>query len=167
MASHLHTKFRPCCFWLCCSWLLPSLASANPCFARVAGSEICQRALGAIRSSAWAHSGLNETTKGTNRIVGSFLSLSKYPERALHIWAQRYGPLYSFTIGNQLFVVISDPSTAKDLLITKGSLFSDRKEMFVKSRTVLLGRGITSSRYGDQWYVNCIFERRGRGLAVC
>jgi hypothetical protein len=105
--------------------------------------------------------------KGTDRIVGSFLSLRKYPERALHIWAQRYGPLYSFTIGNQLFVVISDPSTAKDLLITKGSLFSDRKEMFVKSRTVLLGRGITSSRYGDQWYVSCIFERRDRGLLVC
>jgi hypothetical protein len=46
--------------------------------------------------------------------------------------------LYSFWLGNQLFMIVSDPAIAKDLMVTNGSVFSSRKEMFIKSQTVLL-----------------------------
>jgi len=89
-------------------------------------------------------------TKITDVASGSFLSLKKYHEIALHKWAQKYGPFYSFAICNQLFVVISDPGIAKDLLIANGAIFSDRKDMFIKSQTILMDRGITSNPYNDQ-----------------
>ncbi len=38
--------------------------------------------------------------------------LGKYPERALQAWAKKYGPLFSLFVGNQLFIVISDPQIA-------------------------------------------------------
>jgi hypothetical protein len=88
-------------------------------------------------------------------ILGCFSLLRTYPEQTLHKWAQEYGPLYSFTIGNQRFVVVSDPDIAKSLFLSNGAICSDRKEMFVKSRTILKGRGITSTRYEDMWYVSC------------
>ncbi|RYO47914.1 hypothetical protein AA0116_g12856 [Alternaria tenuissima] len=88
-----------------------------------------------------------------------FSLLRTYPEQTLHRWAQEYGPLYSFTIGNQRFVVVSDPGIAKSLFLSNGAICSDRKEMFVKSRTILKGRGITSTRYGDMW-------RRHRRIAT-
>jgi hypothetical protein len=77
--------------------------------------------------------------------------LRTYPEQTLHRWAQKYGSPYSFTIGNQRFVVVSDPKTAKFLFLNKGSICSDRKETLVKSQTILKGRGITSSLYGGMW----------------
>lgn len=54
-------------------------------------------------------------------------------------------------LGNQLFVVVSDPGIAKDLMVTNGSVFSSRKEMFVKSQLVFVGRGITATPYNDRW----------------
>ncbi|KAG6831335.1 hypothetical protein H0H92_011250 [Tricholoma furcatifolium] len=77
--------------------------------------------------------------------------LRKYPERALHAWAQVYGPLFSVWMGNQLFVVVSDPKIARDLLVTNGSIFSSRKQYFMKNQTILRGRAITASEYGDTW----------------
>ncbi|TCD64999.1 hypothetical protein EIP91_003367 [Steccherinum ochraceum] len=77
--------------------------------------------------------------------------LRKYPERALYKWAQQYGPLFSVFMGNQLFVVISDPQVAKDLLVTNGAIFSSRKRYFMKNQTILRGRAITASEYDDTW----------------
>ena len=79
--------------------------------------------------------------------------LGKYPERALHAWAQKYGPLFSLFVGDQLFMVISDPETVHNLLVTNGKVFSSRKEYFIKTKTILRGRGITSTPYGDTWQV--------------
>ncbi|KAI0890980.1 cytochrome P450 [Annulohypoxylon nitens] len=84
-------------------------------------------------------------------IVGSFPFLTRYPELTLDYWAKRFGSLYSVWLGNQLFVVISDPAIAKDLMVTNGSIFSSRKEMYVKSQTVFAGRGITATPYNDRW----------------
>jgi hypothetical protein len=56
-------------------------------------------------------------------------------------------------LGNQLFVVISDPNIVKDLMVTNGVIFSSRKEMFIKSQTVFAGRGITATPYNDRWRV--------------
>ncbi|KAJ6546664.1 cytochrome P450 [Mycena vulgaris] len=77
--------------------------------------------------------------------------LRKYPERALHSWAKTYGPLFSVWMGNQLFIVISDPKVARDLLVTQGGIFSSRKRYFMKNQTILAGRAITASAYDDKW----------------
>jgi hypothetical protein len=54
-------------------------------------------------------------------------------------------------MGNQLFVVISDARIAKDLLVSNGAIFSSRKQYFIKSQTILRGRGITATPYNDKW----------------
>ncbi|KAH9477254.1 Cytochrome P450 monooxygenase verL [Psilocybe cubensis] len=77
--------------------------------------------------------------------------LRKYSERALDSWAKQYGDLFSIWMGNQLFVVISDPQVAKDLLVTNGAIFSSRKRYFLKSQVILRGRAITGSPYGEKW----------------
>ncbi|KAJ7167456.1 cytochrome P450 [Mycena filopes] len=77
--------------------------------------------------------------------------LRKYPERVLHKWAGTYGPLFSVWMGNQLFIVISDPKIARDLLVTQGAIFSSRKNYFMKNQMILAGRAITASSYGDTW----------------
>jgi hypothetical protein len=77
--------------------------------------------------------------------------LRKYPELALDYWAKTYGPLFSIWMGNQLFVVISDPHIARDLFVTHGAVFSSRKRYFMKNQTILRGRAITASEYGDKW----------------
>ncbi|KAI0341497.1 cytochrome P450 [Trametopsis cervina] len=77
--------------------------------------------------------------------------LPDYPERTLHAWAQKYGPLYSFYLGNQLYVVVSDAVIARELLVNNGAIFSSRKQYFVKNQTILRGRAITAAPYGETW----------------
>ena len=79
--------------------------------------------------------------------------LGRYPEKALHVWAQKYGPLFSLFLGNQLFMVISDSHIAHDLLVTNGKIFSSRKKYFVKNQTILRGRAITATPYDSTWSV--------------
>jgi cytochrome P450 len=77
--------------------------------------------------------------------------LRKYPELTLDAWAKKFGPLFSVWMGNQLFMVISDPHIARDLLVNNGAIFSSRKQYFMKNQTILHGRAITASQYGDTW----------------
>ena len=91
-----------------------------------------------------------------------YVFLGKYPERALHAWAQKYGPLFSLFVGNQLFMVISDPKIAHNLLVTNGKIFSSRKEYFIKTETVMRGRAITSTPYGDTWQVYTLLDLKPR-----
>ena len=76
--------------------------------------------------------------------------LRRYPELALDYWAKKYGPLFSMWMGTQLFVVVSDPHIARDLM-THGAIFSSRKRYFMKNQVILRGRAITASEYGDKW----------------
>uniref|UniRef100_A0A0W0EWR5 Putative cytochrome P450 n=1 Tax=Moniliophthora roreri TaxID=221103 RepID=A0A0W0EWR5_MONRR len=84
-------------------------------------------------------------------IVGSFPFMTHYPELALHRWYKKYGDMYSLQLGNQLFLVLSDPGVIKDLMIAKGAIVSSRKDMFIKAQTIFQGRAITGSQYGDRW----------------
>ncbi|KAF8883317.1 cytochrome P450 [Gymnopilus junonius] len=68
-------------------------------------------------------------------LVGSFPFLTEWPELILDRWAKKYGSLYSMWLGNQLFVIISDPHV----------------KMYVKSELVFAGRGITTTPYNDRW----------------
>ncbi|THH32711.1 hypothetical protein EUX98_g1430 [Antrodiella citrinella] len=92
-------------------------------------------------------------------ILGSFPFLTNYPELTLDHWAKKFGPIYSLKLGNQLFVVLSDPGVVKDIMITNGAIFSSRRNMFIKAQTILKGRAITSSGYTDRW-------RRHRRIAA-
>lgn len=86
--------------------------------------------------------------------------LRKYPERTLDVWAKKYGPLFSVWMGNQLVIVISDPHIARELLVSNGSIFSSRKQYFMKNQTILRGRAITATPYGSTWYalISCGFS---------
>ncbi|EIN04006.1 cytochrome P450 [Punctularia strigosozonata HHB-11173 SS5] len=87
----------------------------------------------------------------TRRDARCFPFLVRYPEVSLDYWYQRYGPIYSMWLGNQLCIVVSDPGIAKDLYVTNGAVFSSRKDMFIKNRTIFIGRGITPMPYNDTW----------------
>lgn len=69
----------------------------------------------------------------------------------VHQWAQKYGPLYSVWMGNQLFVVMNDPVIARDLLVVHGANFSSRWNYFMKNQTILNGGAITATPYNDTW----------------
>ena len=102
------------------------------------------------------------TTKSCRKTTGSFPSLIRYPELALDHWAKKFGPLYSMWLGNQLFVVVSDSHIAKELLSSNGNIFSSRKEMFIKSKTIFRGRGITVMPNDARWsgllsHTSCIW----------
>ncbi|KAI0667526.1 cytochrome P450 [Trametes maxima] len=79
------------------------------------------------------------------------MSLVTFPELSLHRWAQKFGPIFTFTIGDQLFLVLSDPYVVKDILVTNGAIFSSRKDMFIKVQTILQYRGITATPYNEHW----------------
>ncbi|KAF9068379.1 cytochrome P450 [Rhodocollybia butyracea] len=83
--------------------------------------------------------------------ITRYLFLRKYPEIALRAWAQQYGSLYSFWMGTQLVVIVSDAQVARDLLVTNGAVFSSRKPYFMKSQTILAGRAITATPYNETW----------------
>lgn len=83
---------------------------------------------------------------------GSFPFLTHFPERTMDFWAKKFGPIYTFKLGSQLLLVLSDPSIVKDLMITNGAIFSSRKDMFMKAQTILARRGITGSGNTDRWY---------------
>ncbi|EGO26305.1 hypothetical protein SERLADRAFT_367896 [Serpula lacrymans var. lacrymans S7.9] len=77
--------------------------------------------------------------------------LPKYNERILHRWTKKYGPLYSVWMGNQLFVVLNDPTVVRDLLVVHGANFSSRWNFFMKNQTILKGGAITATPYNDTW----------------
>jgi len=85
--------------------------------------------------------------------IGCFAFLTKYPELTFDYWAKKYGSLYSLWLGNQLFVIVTDPNIVKDLMVTNGGVFSSRKEMFLKSQTIFAGRGVTATPYDNRWWV--------------
>jgi len=84
-------------------------------------------------------------------IVGSFFSMTNYPELTLDFWAKKFGDLYTVWLGSQPFVIVSDPEIAKDLMVTNGANFSNRKNMFIKSQNIFVGRGITATPYNNRW----------------
>ncbi|KAJ7147761.1 cytochrome P450 [Mycena filopes] len=77
--------------------------------------------------------------------------LGRYSELTLDRWAKRFGSLFSVWMGDQLFVVISDPRVAHDLLVENGAIFSSRKNYFIKNEIVLHHRALTASPYNQLW----------------
>ncbi|KAH9922938.1 cytochrome P450 [Fomitopsis serialis] len=80
-----------------------------------------------------------------------FPFLPRYPEHIIHKWAKKYGPIYSVWMGNQLFVVLNDPTVVRDLLVVNGANFSSRWNYFMKNQTILKGGAITATPYNETW----------------
>ncbi|KAJ6577307.1 cytochrome P450 [Mycena capillaripes] len=72
-------------------------------------------------------------------------------ELTIDLWYKKFGNIYSFRLGNQLVVAVSDPRIVKDLMVTNSAVFSPRKDMFVKAQTIFLRRAVTSTRYNHIW----------------
>ncbi len=86
-------------------------------------------------------------------IEGSFPFPDGLPGIDARLLGEEFGSLYSIWLGNQLFVIVSDPQIVKDLMVTNGAVFSSRKEMYLKSQIIFAGRGITATPYNDKWQV--------------
>ncbi|KAG7092973.1 hypothetical protein E1B28_009274 [Marasmius oreades] len=84
-------------------------------------------------------------------ILGLYPFLTRNLILQIDSWAKKYGPLYSLKVGNQLFMIVSDPLIVKDLMVTNGAIFSSRRDVYLRSRTILANRGITASQYGPEW----------------
>ncbi|KAJ3768549.1 cytochrome P450 [Lentinula raphanica] len=133
-----------------------SLASTDPMLFYL---QLCTLASVALAFALWIISPIFMrrliTDADGNRVPPGpsfrYFFLRKYPERALLSWASKYGHLFSIWMGTQLFVVVSDPRMARDLLVTNGAIFSSRKRYFMKNQTILAGRAITASEYGETW----------------
>jgi hypothetical protein len=82
--------------------------------------------------------------------VGSFFQVYKNPAEVLHQWAKKYGSLYPVWLGNQLFLVISDPEIVRDLIIQQGATSASRKEYYLNS-IVAAGRAVITTPYGQRW----------------
>lgn len=64
-------------------------------------------------------------------------------------------------------MVVSDPRIAKDLMSTYGAVFSDRKQIYIKSQTIFVGgRGITVSPYNELWWVKPLPAQQGKALFI-
>ncbi|KAI0475658.1 cytochrome P450 [Xylariaceae sp. FL0804] len=116
----------------------------------VGGLHYLAQVLGLVR---WTDKKGNRIPDGPQGlpILGSFPFLTHYPELTLDKWAKKFGDLFSLWLGEQLFMIISSPEIAKDLIVTNGNNFSSRKEMFIKSQIVFAGRGITATPYNERW----------------
>ena len=72
----------------------------------------------------------------------SLISPLAHPHKGVMLHPVRHG---------QLFVVISDARVARDLLVTRGSIISSRRQYFIKNKLILNGRAITGSPYDEKW----------------
>ncbi|KAG2637878.1 cytochrome P450 76C1-like [Panicum virgatum] len=59
-------------------------------------------------------------------IIGSILHMSKLPHRSLARLAERYGSPMTLRLGMSLFIVVSSPSTAREVLQTHNASLSGR-----------------------------------------
>ncbi|KAJ7642046.1 cytochrome P450 [Roridomyces roridus] len=83
-------------------------------------------------------------------LLRHILPITHKPELILHDYAKKYGPLFSVWMGQKLFIVISEPQIARDLLTNAGAIMSSRSPS-LKNTTILHHRGITASKYDDRW----------------
>ncbi|KAI0686613.1 cytochrome P450 [Earliella scabrosa] len=83
--------------------------------------------------------------------TGCYFNLLRHPEKSIDRWAKQYGGLYSFFVGDQRFVILSDPHVVKNLLVLQGSIFWSRKEYFIKIRTIMHHRAATGTPYNATW----------------
>jgi hypothetical protein len=93
---------------------------------------------------------ISSSLKDLTFTTGSFFQVYKNPAKVLHQWAKKYGSLYSVWLGNQLFLVISDPEIVRDLIIQQGATSASRKVYYLNG-IVAAGRAVITTPYGQRW----------------
>ncbi|KAI8334343.1 cytochrome P450 [Chlamydoabsidia padenii] len=83
--------------------------------------------------------------------VGHLLSLGELPAVTLTKWNQELGPLIQLKMGNQNWVVISDPYIAHEIFMTNGVVASDRPAHIFFDYYSHLGRGIACANANKKW----------------
>ncbi|KAJ6589483.1 cytochrome P450 [Mycena capillaripes] len=63
--------------------------------------------------------------------------------------AWHFQKMFASDFPDQLFIVISHPRVAQDLLVDNGVIFSSRKNYFIKNELILHNRAITASPYSQ------------------
>ncbi|KAJ6908040.1 cytochrome P450 71AU50-like [Populus alba x Populus x berolinensis] len=84
-------------------------------------------------------------------IFGSLHLLGKFPHRALHQLAQRYGPIMHLRLGQVPAIVVSSPEAAELFLKTHDLVFSGRPPR-ESARYISYGqKGMAFAQYGSYW----------------
>lgn len=84
-------------------------------------------------------------------IFGSLHLLGKFPHRALHQLAQRYGPIMHLRLGLVSTIVVSSPEAAELFLKTHDLVFAGRPPR-ESERYISYGRkGMAFAQYGSYW----------------
>ncbi|KAH7131541.1 cytochrome P450 [Dactylonectria estremocensis] len=75
----------------------------------------------------------------------------KDPHLQFQKWAKEYGPIYSLILGTKTFIVLSSETVVKELLDKKGSIYSDRPDMFIGQKIASGGLRLVLMKYGEEW----------------
>ncbi|KAI9282730.1 cytochrome P450 [Sporodiniella umbellata] len=88
-------------------------------------------------------------------IFGHLLALSLSPTKQIKKWHKKVGPILKLNMGNQIWVMISDPYLAHDIFVGSGTATSSRPyHHFLSDLYSKGGRGLVFSNYGTIWKNN-------------
>lgn len=73
------------------------------------------------------------------------------PEDVLQDWTKCYGTFFSFRLGTQTFLVISDHDLAHELLVVQSAKSSSRREAYVTSKELWDNLGVLNTTNNDIW----------------
>ncbi|EXJ87216.1 hypothetical protein A1O3_04175 [Capronia epimyces CBS 606.96] len=84
-------------------------------------------------------------------------NLHQMPTSSAHIqfrkWADEYGPVYSLILGTKTMIVLSSDVAIKELLDKRGTIYSDRPDMYLSQTVASGGHRLVVMRYGDTWRI--------------
>ena len=66
-------------------------------------------------------------------------------------WHEQYGPIVSFKLGQQVYVLLGTHKAARDLLDKRSSIYSTRPRSIVAGECVTKGLGTVFLPYGARW----------------
>nr|XP_002123213.4 cytochrome P450 2U1-like [Ciona intestinalis] len=83
-------------------------------------------------------------------LLGVLPLLGRYPERTLHEWSKKYGPVMSVRMGRQDWLVLGDHGTIHQALVKQSHTFSGRPHVPTLHR-ITQGRGLAFVDHGPAW----------------
>lgn len=69
-------------------------------------------------------------------------------------WHEKYGPIVSFKIGQQVYVLLGTHKAARDLLDKRSSIYGARPRSIVAGECIMRGTGTLFLSYGAKWKVH-------------
>ncbi|KAI8577707.1 hypothetical protein K450DRAFT_200912 [Umbelopsis ramanniana AG] len=89
-------------------------------------------------------------------VIGHLLALtSKEPLQKLFLkWSQEVGPIFTLKLGVKRWIIINDSATVKDLIVSRGTIYSSRDISSVMTDGIFdgeTGGGFAFYEYGKHW----------------